>query len=99
MASVFYDFSGGMESAAMLVVDRERIRERSKRNSSKVMRLGTVTICNSRIASIWRIGPLEKIAVQFADERQVNSCACFGGTASVADEIEAELASMDSANG
>ena len=46
------------------------------------------------------IGPLEKIAVQqFANERQVNSCACFGGTASVADEIEAELASMDSANG
>lgn len=27
MTSAFYNFSGGMESAAMLVVDRERIRE------------------------------------------------------------------------
>ena len=27
MTSIFYDFSGGMESAAMLVIDRERIRE------------------------------------------------------------------------
>ena len=27
MTSIFYDFSSGMESAAMLVIDRERIRE------------------------------------------------------------------------
>lgn len=27
MVSIFYDFSGGMESAAMLVVDRERIHD------------------------------------------------------------------------
>jgi len=45
------------------------------------------------------IGPLEKIAIQaFADERQRNACGCFGGLASVADEIEAELAATDEVN-
>ena len=37
-------------------------------------------------------GPMEKIAAENPQgERQLSFCACFGGDASIADEIEAEL--------